>query len=72
MREFQHEGVYFFDPRDGSTVDAAWRDLKGHGPAVIDKDDLLAKYDWGRVARSVIGAHERSMARDGRSGARAA
>ncbi len=60
IREFQHEGVYFFDPRDASTVDRAWREFQGHGGGVIDSEELLGRYDWERVARAVLDAHARS------------
>jgi glycosyltransferase involved in cell wall biosynthesis len=62
LREFDHEGVYFFDPRDPSTVDDAWRELHGHGPGVIDLPTLLNTYDWGRVARTVLASHAEARA----------
>lgn len=66
LREFDHEGVYCFDPRDASTVDDAWRSFHRHGPGVVDVDTLFRHYDWGRVARTVLGAH--AEARAGRPG----
>ena len=62
IREFEHEGVYFFDPKDGGSVDDAWRELRGHGPGVIAADELLGIYDWNRVARTILDAHARSLA----------
>ena len=62
LREFDHEGVYFCDPRDASTVDAAWRSLHRHGPGVVDVHTLFAHYDWGRVARTILDAHAEARA----------
>jgi glycosyltransferase involved in cell wall biosynthesis len=58
LREFQHEGVYFFDPHDLSSVDKAWREFREHGPGVIAADDLMRRYNWGRVARTILEAYE--------------
>ncbi len=57
IREFQHEGVYLFDPRDGSTVDAAWRSFRQHGDGVIKPAELFERYDWERVARLIVDEH---------------
>jgi hypothetical protein len=60
IREFQHEGVYLFDPRDAASVDVAWNRFRNHGNMVIDPSDLLERYDWGRVARTILSAHAES------------
>ncbi len=62
LREFDHEGVYFFDPRDATSVDHAWHDYRAHGPGVVDSDTLLSTYDWGRVARTVLDSHAEARA----------
>ena len=62
LREFDHEGVYFFDPRDASSVDDAWRAFHRHGPGVVDVHSLFARYDWGRVARTILDAHAEARA----------
>jgi hypothetical protein len=62
LREFDHEGVYFFDPRDGSSVDDAWRTFHRHGSGVVDVHTLFARYDWGRVARTILDAHAEARA----------
>jgi glycosyltransferase involved in cell wall biosynthesis len=62
LREFQHEGVYFFDPRDVSSVDNAWRAFRAHGPGVIDADELMSRYNWGRVARTILEAYGEARA----------
>ena len=57
LREFQHEGVYFFDPRDASTVDLAWQRFQSHGTNVIDSDELMTHYDWDTAARTIVTLH---------------
>jgi glycosyltransferase involved in cell wall biosynthesis len=59
LREFDHEGVYHFDPRDASSVDRAWRRFVAHGPGVIAAETLLGRYSWARVARTILDAHSR-------------
>jgi len=61
LREFEHEGVYFFDPRDTSTVDVAWREFRRHGQSVIDPTQLLDHYNWDRAARIILEAHADSL-----------
>jgi glycosyltransferase involved in cell wall biosynthesis len=62
LREFDHEGVYFFDPRDPASVDDAWIEYRDHGPGVVDHNTLLSTYDWGRVARTVLDAYAEARA----------
>ena len=61
LREFQHEGVYFFDPRDVSSVDHAWRSFRRHGSSVIDSQALLTHYDWGQAARTILDARAEAL-----------
>jgi glycosyltransferase involved in cell wall biosynthesis len=61
LREFEHEGVYFFDPRDVSSVDNAWRAFHRHGPGVIDAQELLARYSWENAARVILDAHAEAL-----------
>jgi glycosyltransferase involved in cell wall biosynthesis len=65
IREFEHEGVYFIDPCDGSSIETAWRKLTAHGRGVIAADELLGLYDWGRVARTILEAPHAAAARRG-------
>jgi glycosyltransferase involved in cell wall biosynthesis len=64
IREFQHEGVYLFDPRDLASVDEAWRRFRQHGDAVIAPTELLEHYDWGRVARTILDSRVEPIAQD--------
>ena len=57
LREFTHEGVSFFDPRDPATVDVAWKALRENPSGVIDAATLLDRYDWRKVAGTILKSH---------------
>ena len=59
MREFDHAGVFFFDPRDPATVDAAWRRLRATAEPPIATSRLDELYSWDLVARTLLDAYER-------------
>jgi len=54
LREFRTPGVWFFDPCDAGTLDAAFRAFRGPGSAAIPVGSLDAHYDWNRVARTLL------------------
>ena len=54
LRELDHPGVWFFDPFDPATVDAAYRDLCASGRSVAPAAALDALYSWDAVARAVL------------------
>jgi glycosyltransferase involved in cell wall biosynthesis len=59
MSEFDHPGVFFFDPQDPATVDLAWQRLHAAKPVTIPQDRLEELYNWDLVARAVLDAHAR-------------
>jgi glycosyltransferase involved in cell wall biosynthesis len=60
--ELDHPGVYFFDPFDPATVDAAYRAYAAAGPSVAPSKLLDALYNWDAVARSVLDLRPSSIA----------
>lgn len=54
LREFRSEGLEFFDPRDPSTLDSAWRAMRSSDSAPIPIEALDHHFDWGRVARTIL------------------
>ena len=60
MAEFDHPGVFFFDPQDPATVDLAWRRLQAARPVTIPQARLDELYSWDLVARAILDAHARS------------
>ena len=49
MGEFDHPGVFFFDPQDPATVDSAWRRLEAARPVTIPQaglDDATTGTSW--------------------------
>ena len=60
MGEFDHPGVFFFDPQDPATVDLAWQRLQATKPVRIPRSRLDYLYDWDRVARALLDAHARN------------
>ncbi len=60
LREFESEGLRFFDPHDRATVDQAWLELQERDPGQISIEALDQHYSWDRVARqllAIIDAH---------------
>jgi glycosyltransferase involved in cell wall biosynthesis len=62
MAEFDHPGVFFFDPQDPATVDSAWRRLEAARPVTIPRAGLDALYNWDLVAGAILDAYERDRA----------
>ncbi len=62
MGEFEHPGVFFFDPLDLATVDLAWQRLQATTPVTIPQARLDASYNWDLVARAMLEAHARNSA----------
>ena len=63
MAEFDSPGVFFFDPEDPATVNAAWKRLEAARPVEIPLAGLDELYNWERVARAVLDAHARAPRR---------
>jgi glycosyltransferase involved in cell wall biosynthesis len=57
MGEFDHPGVFFFDPQDATTVDQAWLRLQESRTGMISRSRLDELYSWDLVARTVLEAH---------------
>ncbi len=74
MAEFDHPGVFFFDPHDLASVDRAWQRFEEATPPTISRARLDELYSWDRVARAVLDAHAQSISAflGARSSARAA
>jgi glycosyltransferase involved in cell wall biosynthesis len=62
MGEFDHPGVFFFDPQDPATVDLAWQRFQAAKPVTISQARLDDLYNWDLVARALLDAHARSRA----------
>ena len=60
MGEFDHPGVFFFDPQDPATVDLAWQRLQAAKPVTIPQARLDDLYNWDLVARALLDAHARN------------
>ena len=60
MAEFDHPGIFFFDPQDPATVDSAWQRLEAARPVTIPQAGLDELYNWDLVARTILDAHARS------------
>ena len=54
LREFDSRGLYFFDPCDPATVDAAWRRFQAETPVTIPREPLDRAYSWDNVARILL------------------
>ncbi len=63
MGEFDHPGVFFFDPHDPATVDLAWQRLQATQTIPISQARLDDLYNWDRVARALLDAYARDRAR---------
>jgi glycosyltransferase involved in cell wall biosynthesis len=56
LQEFDVPGVFFFDPCDPASLDAAYCRLRATGPAMVDRQALRERFSWDRLARTVIEA----------------
>ena len=56
MGEFDHPGIFFFNPQDPATVDLAWQQLQAAKPVTIPQAPLDDRYNWDRVARALLDA----------------
>jgi glycosyltransferase involved in cell wall biosynthesis len=59
MGEFDHPGVYFFDPQDPATVDMAWQRFQSTKPVALSQAPLEDLYNWDLVARAVLSGNAR-------------
>jgi hypothetical protein len=60
MGEFDHPGVFFFDPHDPATVDLAWQRLQATKPVTILRARLDGLHNCDLVARALLDAHARN------------
>jgi glycosyltransferase involved in cell wall biosynthesis len=54
LQEFAGPGVFYFDPCDPASLDAACRELLASGPLVVKRADLDERFSWEVMARSVL------------------
>lgn len=54
LKEFEEQGVFFFDPGDPATVDEACRELLAARPVSIDVAALRERYSWDALAGTVL------------------
>lgn len=54
LKEFDGQGVVFFDPGDPATVDDACRELLSARPVPLDVAGLRARYSWDALADTVL------------------
>jgi glycosyltransferase involved in cell wall biosynthesis len=66
MGEFDHPGVFFFDPHDPATVDVAWQRLRETEQLTVPRAQLDQRYSWDLVARAILDAYARNS--DARAG----
>jgi glycosyltransferase involved in cell wall biosynthesis len=72
LREFQCPGIWFFDPCDAATLDRAWVEFASAGTVAMPVSLLDAHYNWGRVARTILGLPARAADSTDRCSAQAA
>jgi glycosyltransferase involved in cell wall biosynthesis len=60
MGEFDHPGVFFFDPHDPGTVDLAWQRLRDTQQPTVPRAQLDERYRWDLVARAILDGYARS------------
>lgn len=63
LREFDSPGLFFFDPCDAATVDAAYRRFRAAGSIVIDQAALDSAYRWDQVAEALLSLAEAPASR---------
>jgi glycosyltransferase involved in cell wall biosynthesis len=54
LEEFAGPGVYYFDPYDAATLDAAYRDWAAGGPDPVNREDLRGTCRWDAFAHSAL------------------
>jgi glycosyltransferase involved in cell wall biosynthesis len=65
LREFQGlPGITYFDPCDAATLDEAYLAHRGAGSVEIPSRELEARYDWDRVAETLLSLPARFAAAD--------
>ena len=60
MGEFDHPGVFFFDPHDPGTVDLAWQRLRETQQSTVPRTRLDQRYSWDLVARAILDGYASS------------
>lgn len=58
LREFASPGLHFLDPCDAATVDEAYRAFRAAGPVSIDTPAHDARFNWDRVADTLLALGE--------------
>jgi hypothetical protein len=54
LQEFAGPGVFYFDPYDAASLDAACRALLTSPPQAIDHADLRRRFSWDALAQTVL------------------
>jgi glycosyltransferase involved in cell wall biosynthesis len=54
LQEFAGPGVFYFDARDPSSLDAACCALMASGPMVVNREDLDERFSWDALARKIV------------------
>ena len=54
LAELESPGVFYFDPCDASTLDAAYCELAAARPIAIDPAPLRERFSWPRMAETVL------------------
>lgn len=52
--ELESPGVFYFDPCDAATLDAAYRELAASQPITVDPAPLRQRFSWPRMAETVL------------------
>jgi glycosyltransferase involved in cell wall biosynthesis len=60
MGEFDHPGVFFFDPHDPGTVDLAWQRLRETRQPTVPRAQLDQRYSWNLVGQAILDGYARS------------
>ncbi|HVX60977.1 MAG TPA: glycosyltransferase [Pirellulales bacterium] len=54
LAELESPGVFYFDPCDAATLDAAYRELLSAGRIDIDQAALRERFSWSRMAQTML------------------
>jgi glycosyltransferase involved in cell wall biosynthesis len=54
LKEFAGPGVYYFDPCDAGSLDAACTELKERCPDRLLRADLDRRFSWDQLARNIV------------------